>query len=89
MPSERRYNGGRAHQRTTYWLGTDDGDEGGMEGYGFAVGTEDNMVSVRSELEDDRGAELEILIMRDLFPKLRKAMDRIDKRFEKKGKATK
>ena len=72
---------GNAHTKTTLWLGNDDGDPEGYSGYGFDVSTEDNMVSIATSLEDGHGAELEIFVMRDLFPKLRKAMDRIDKRF--------
>ena len=74
---------GNAHRKTTIWLGNDDGDPDGFSGYGFDVGTEDHMVSITAQLEDERSEDLEVFIMRDLFPKIRKAMDRIDRRFEK------
>jgi hypothetical protein len=77
---------GNAHRKTTIWLGSDDGDEDGFSGYGFDVGSEDNTISVTAQLEDDRGEELEIFICRDLFPRIRAVMDRIDKRFEKKDR---
>lgn len=74
---------GNAHIKTTLWLGSDDGDPDGMNGYGFQVSTEDHMVSIETTLEgpDDRGQELQVLIHRDLFPVIRKAMAQIDKRF--------
>lgn len=70
-----------AHRKTVIWLGSDDGEDGGMNGYGFDVHTEDNMVAISASVEDDHGEEIEVFIMRDLFPKIRHVMDVIDTRF--------
>lgn len=72
---------GRAHQKTTLWLGNDDGAGDGMSanGYGFEIGSEDNMVSVESSFGNDNQA-VQVFILRDLFPAIRAVMDRIDGR---------
>jgi hypothetical protein len=66
-----------AHRKTTIWLGSDDSDEDG-----FNVHSEDNMVAIEAQLGNDvNGEDLEIFILRDLFPKIRAVMDLIDGRF--------
>lgn len=84
MPDNRKGQGGVAHTKTTLWLGNGD-DPREWNGYGFEVDSEDNMVSISTQLEDRNGADLEVFIMRDLFRKIRQVMDRIDKRFDKAG----
>lgn len=74
----------KVSKKTTIWIGSDDdeledGEPVGMGGYGFDVNSEDNMVSVTGTTEG--GDEFEIFVMRDLFPKIRAVMDRIDSRF--------
>ena len=71
-------------KKTTIWLGSDDdeledGEPVGMQGYGFDVNSEDHMVAITGSTEG--GDEFEVFIMRDLFPKIRAVMDRIDNRF--------
>lgn len=72
-------------KKTTLWLGSDDdeledGYPAGMQGYGFDVNSEDNMVAIRGTTEG--GEYFEVFIMRDLWPKIRAVMSRIDKRFD-------
>jgi hypothetical protein len=74
----------KVSKKTTLWLGSDDdeledGQPVGMQGYGFDVNSEDNMIAITGSTEG--GDEFEVFIMRDLFPKIRAVMDRIDKRF--------
>src|SRR5690349_22759632 len=71
-------------QRTTLILGSDDdeledGQRVGMQGYGFTVTREDNMVHIEGATEG--GDEFEIFIMRDLFPKIRSVMTTVDTAF--------
>ena len=75
-------------KKTVLWLGSDDdeledGARVGMQGYGFDVNSEDHMVSITGETEG--GDEYQVFIMRDLFPKIRAVMDRIDERFKETG----
>jgi hypothetical protein len=73
---------GNAHRKTVIWLGNDDGQASGYNGYGFDVSSEDHMVEITAQLEDDvDGEELQVFILRDLFPAIRAVMDRIDQRF--------
>jgi len=74
----------KVSKKTTLWLGSDDdeledGYKVGMQGYGFDVDSEDNMVSIKGTTEG--GDEVEVFIMRDLWPNIRAVMDRIDSRF--------
>lgn len=76
-------------RKTVLWLGSDDdeledGEHVGMQGYGFDVNSEDHMVAIRGVTEG--GDEVEVFIMRDLFPEVRAVMRRIDSRFKQKGK---
>ena len=75
----------RASKKTVLWLGSDDdeledGQKVGMQGYGFDVNSEDNMVAINGTTEG--GDQFEVFIMRDLFPKIRAVMERIDRRFK-------
>lgn len=72
---------GKVSRKTTLWVGSDDGEEGGWEGGGFDVDSEDHMVAITGQL-DETEETVEIFILRDLFPKIRSVMDRIDRRFE-------
>jgi hypothetical protein len=81
---------GKPHKKTTLWLGSDDGSTDGMKGYGYDVTREDNMVSIEyiiRELNENDDA-LQVFILPDLFPKIRKAMDTIEKRLKKAGGGT-
>jgi hypothetical protein len=72
---------GKPRRKTTIWLGSDDGDPGGMNGYGYDVHTEDSMVSIEYTHQLGRDAEeLQVFILPDLFPAIRKAMDVIEAR---------
>jgi hypothetical protein len=87
MTDNRPGQGGVAHTRTTLWLGNGD-DVKDWNGYGFDVAPEDNMVRIETTLGDRvSGADLQVFIMRDLFPKIRAAMDRVDARFTRKPRA--
>ena len=69
---------GKPRRKTTIWLGSDDGDKEGMSGYGYDVRREDSMVSIEytGELgrQGENDEELQVFILPDLFPKIRKAM---------------
>jgi hypothetical protein len=68
-------------RKTTIWLGSDDGDPGGMNGYGYDVHPEDSMVSIEyAGCLGRNGEELQVFILPDLFPAVRKAMDVIEAR---------
>lgn len=73
---------GKPRRKTTIWLGSDDGDEGGMNGYGYDVSRKDSMVSIEytGELgrQDENDERLQVLILPDLFPKIRKAMNAVE-----------
>lgn len=70
---------GKPRRKTTIWLGSDDGSEGGMSGYGYDVHREDSMVSIEYTGELREGDEaLQVFILPDLFPAIRKAMDAAD-----------
>ena len=78
---------GKPQKKLTIWLGSDDGAEGGMKGYGYDVHREDSMVSIEYTRElNDHDEELEVFILPDLFPKIRKVMDAIEKRPKGKKK---
>jgi hypothetical protein len=76
---------GQPHKKLTIWLGSDDGEKGGMDGYGYDVHREDAMVSIEYVRElNENSEELQVFILPDLFPKIRKIMDAIEKRPAKK-----
>lgn len=80
---------GQPYRKTTIWLGSDDGDPGGMQGYGYDISREDSMVSIEyvgnlSETEDHE--QLQVFILPDLFPAIRAAMDAAGKTLAKKGR---
>jgi hypothetical protein len=66
---------GKISQRITIWLGN---DELTADGYGFDVDTEDDMVAISGDLNDQE--RMEVFIQPDLFPKIRHAMDIIENR---------
>jgi len=80
---------GKPRRKTTIWLGSDDGDERGMTGYGYDVRREDSMVSIEytGELgrQDENDEELQVFILPDLFPKIRKAMAAVEAQQRRKG----
>lgn len=79
---------GQPHRKTTIWLGSDDEGANGMNGYGYDVHREDSMVSIEyvRELDED-SEELQVFILPDLFPAIRRAMDAAEAtRPGKKGK---
>lgn len=63
---------GKASIKTTIWLGN---DQASMDGYGFGVHREDDMVAIEAVAEG--GMELEVFIQPDLFPAIRRVMDSI------------
>jgi len=69
------------NRKTTIWLGSDDGE--GMNGYD--VHPEDSMVSIGFAGHDENDEDLEVFILPDLFPAIRKAMDTIEKRQRETG----
>lgn len=75
---------GKPRRKTTIWLGSDDGE--GMNGYGYDVHREDNMVSVAFAGRDENDEDLEVFILPDLFPKIRKAMDAAEGKPQRAGK---
>jgi hypothetical protein len=76
---------GKPHRKTTIWLGSDDEGEDGSSGYGYGVHREDAMVSITFAARGENGEDLEVFILPDLFPKIRKAMDAIEKRQRGRG----
>jgi hypothetical protein len=77
---------GKPHRKTTIWLGSDDEGEDGMNGWGYDVSRKDSMVSIEyTGRVDENDEALEVLILPDLFPKIRKAMDAIEKRQRGRG----
>jgi hypothetical protein len=78
---------GKPRRKTTIWLGSDDDGKDGMSGYGYDVRREDSMVSIEytRELSENDDA-LQVFILPDLFPKIRKAMDAIEARQRRQGK---
>lgn len=77
---------GKPHRKTTIWLGSDDGDPEGMSGYGYNVHREDSMVSITFAARDENGEDLEVFILPDLFPAIRKAMDAAEGKQPGRGK---
>lgn len=77
---------GKPHKKITLWLGSDDGSEGGMDGYGYDISREDSMVSIEYLIRDlnENDDALQVFILPDLFPAIRKAMDAVEKRQAKK-----
>jgi hypothetical protein len=72
---------GKPRRKTTIWLGSDDEGRGGMSGYGYDVTRKDSMVSIEYTRElSENDEELQVLILPDLFPKIRKVMDAIEAR---------
>jgi hypothetical protein len=77
---------GQPHRKTTIWLGSDDGDPEGMSGYGYDVRRKDSVLSIEYTRELGENDEaLEVLILPDLFPKIRQAMDAIEARQRQRG----
>ena len=74
------------NKRITVYIGNDDGDYGeeqSANGEGWEVTREDAMVYIEHlEVHDGDETAYEFYIMRDLFPKIRAAMDRVDTMFE-------
>lgn len=68
---------GKAHRRTTIWLGN---AEATADGYGFHVQSEDDMISIAGAFSDE---DIEVFIHPDLFPHIRRVMDGLEGR--KKG----
>ncbi len=65
---------GQPHRKTTIWLGSDDGEEG-MNGHGYEVSREDDMVSVEyTGRLGENDEELQVFILPDLFPAIGKVM---------------
>jgi hypothetical protein len=59
-----------------------------MNGYGYDVHTEDSMVSIEYTGElHETDEELQVFILPDLFPAVRKAMDVIEARQRERGDA--
>jgi hypothetical protein len=76
---------GKPRKKTTIWLGSDDGE--GMNGYGYDVHREDSMVSIEYTGQmDENDEELEVFILPDLFPAIRKAMDAAEGKQPGRGK---
>lgn len=75
---------GKPRRKTTIWLGSDDG--GGMNGYGYDVHREDSMVSIGFAGHGENDEDLEVFILPDLFPKIRKAMDAAEGKPQRAGK---
>ena len=79
---------GQPHRKTIIWLGSDDEGPDGMNGYGYDVSREDNMVSIeyipRSPAEDSD--QLQVFILPDLFPAIRRAMDAAEGKTRKSRK---
>jgi hypothetical protein len=77
---------GKPHKKLTIWLGSDDGFKDGMSGYGYDVHREDAMVSITFAARGEDGEDLEVFILPDLFPKIRKAMDAAEGKPQRAGK---
>jgi hypothetical protein len=76
---------GKPRRKTTIWLGSDDGE--GMNGYGYDVSREDSMVSIEYTGQmHENDEELQVFILPDLFPKIRKAMDAAEGKPQRAGK---
>lgn len=78
---------GKPRRKTTIWLGSDDGDKEGMSGYGYNITREDSMVSIEQYAGEmsERDEELQVFILPDLFPKIRKAMAAVEAQQRRKG----
>ena len=73
------------NKRITVYVGNDDndGEQESRNGEGWTVTREDAMVFI-SHYEEHGSDETEyqFYLMRDLFPKIRAAMDRVDNMFK-------
>lgn len=71
-------------RKLTVWLGSGDKGEGAAENYD--VHREDAMVSVGYTGQlDENGVDLQVFILPDLFPAIRRVMDAIEKQ-QKEGR---